>query len=529
MPTVRPNSSRFVLSWQQLAKVRPHKDMISVDEEDEYHADHQEVTINKLVFVRASTTSRPATTTTIRMADMITVTGTTELAVTAPTNSRMPVIEMSPHPSASAHTHNPPVAFATTTSNRPLDNQTASSFVLTSTESTLSPNSTRITISVTTAAATAATAASEHNKTRTQKPTNQQRRRHPTKVPAVRRPTPETSVIIALNAIVEQSRQSTVAPEPSTTVKPKYSAERDCGVRHITEASQDDYVSLQRRRHKRRRGARIVGGRDSQWGEFPWSVLIRETSLLGLFVKTKCGGVLIDPKWVLTAAHCQPGMFGSLSVVVGESELNMVASGGSGGTTTRPKAGSQQPQSLVRKVKRMIVHRDYNPNNFDNDIALLELEYPYQIEPHVTPICLPEKQESFEGQQALVAGWGKLSFGGPVPNVLQVAKLPVIGHKQCQEMYHNSGHMKIISDSFLCAGYANGGQDSCEGDSGGPLQVQRADGRWTLVGTVSHGIKCAEPNLPGIYIRTAAYLPWIKGVTYHQDTNKRYGYKRRHN
>lgn len=127
----------------------------------------------------------------------------------------------------------------------------------------------------------------------------------------------------------------------------------------------------------------------------------------------------------------------------------------------------------------------------------------------------------------MVAGWGKLSFGGPVPNVLQVARLPVIGNKQCQEMYHNSGHMKIISDSFLCAGYANGGHDSCEGDSGGPLQVQRNDSKWVLVGTVSHGIKCAEPNLPGIYIRTAAYLPWIKAVTYHQDNNKRYGHKSR--
>lgn len=133
-------------------------------------------------------------------------------------------------------------------------------------------------------------------------------------------------------------------------------------------------------------------------------------------------------------------------------------------------------------------------------------------------------EEEFVGQLAMVAGWGKLSFNGPVPNVLQVAKLPVIGNKQCQNMYHDSGHIKIISDSFVCAGYQMGGKDSCEGDSGGPLQVQRAqDSRWVLVGTVSHGIKCAEPNLPGIYIRTSAYLPWIKAVMFQQDYNKRYG------
>lgn len=283
------------------------------------------------------------------------------------------------------------------------------------------------------------------------------------------------------------------ANQVHSTPRP-YDARRDCGLRTI-EA----------------REARVVGGRDSHLGELPWSVLIRETSLMGFFVKTKCGGVLIDLKWVLTAAHCQPGMFGSLIVVVGEYDLGLARS-------------ERLRKPLVRKVKRMIIHRDYNPSNFDNDIALLELESPFQVQPHVVPICLPEKGDDFIGHQALVAGWGKLSFGGPVPSVLQVAKLPVIGNKQCQEMYHNSGHMKIISDSFVCAGYENGGQDSCEGDSGGPLQVQRAhDKRWVLVGTVSHGIKCAEPNLPGIYIRTAAYLPWIKAITYHQDHNKRYG------
>ena len=286
-----------------------------------------------------------------------------------------------------------------------------------------------------------------------------------------------------------------------TTPRP-YDARRDCGLRPMQREEPGEWAA---------RAGRVVGGRDSQLGEFPWSVLIRETSLLGFFVKTKCGGVLIELKWVLTAAHCQPGMFGSLLVVVGEFDLGQVRA-----------QRSQRP--IVRRVKRMIIHRDYNPANFDNDIALLELESPFQVQPHVVPICLPDKLDDFNGRQALVAGWGKLSFGGPVAQVLQVAKLPVIGNRQCQEMYQASGHSKLISDSFLCAGLERGGRDSCEGDSGGPLQVQRAsDQRWVLAGTVSHGIKCAEPNLPGIYIRTAAYLPWIRSIIYHQDQNRRYG------
>lgn len=290
-----------------------------------------------------------------------------------------------------------------------------------------------------------------------------------------------------------------------TTPKP-YDARRDCGTRTLS------------------REARIVGGRDSQLGELPWSVLIRETSLMGFLVKTKCGGVLIDLKWVLTAAHCKPGVLGSLIVVIGQNGISERFSTPHDSLPLSPI----KLKPVVRKVKRMIIHRDYNPSNFDNDIALLELESPFQLQPHVVPICLPEKNEDFIGQAAMVAGWGKLSFGGPVPNVLQIANLPVIGNKECQDMYHNSGHMKIISDSFVCAGYPNGGKDSCEGDSGGPLQVKRNDSKWVLVGTVSHGIKCAEPNLPGIYIRTAAYLPWIKAVMFQQDQNKRYGHRLRY-
>lgn len=162
----------------------------------------------------------------------------------------------------------------------------------------------------------------------------------------------------------------------------------------------------------------------------------------------------------------------------------------------------------------MVVHRDYNPETFENDIALLELESKFEVQPHVIPICLPEinSKEEYVGKIGHVAGWGKLSYGGPVPSILQVVKLPVIPNSQCQRMFLTAGHHKIIRNTFLCAGYNDGGKDSCEGDSGGPLMIQEENGRWTLIGTVSHGIKCAEPNLPGVYMRTSAYRPWIDSI-----------------
>ena len=228
-------------------------------------------------------------------------------------------------------------------------------------------------------------------------------------------------------------------------------------------------------------------------------VLIKEATWLGLFVKTKCGGVLIDHKWVLTAAHCQPGFLGSLVVIVGEYDLN---------------GDFEKLKPVAKQVRRMIVHRNYNPETFENDIALLELESKFEAQPHVIPICLPdsESKDDYIGKVAHVAGWGKLSYGGPVPSILQVVKLPIIPNTQCQKMFQKSGHRKVIRDTFICAGYNDGGKDSCEGDSGGPLMIQGEDARWSLIGTVSHGIKCAEPNLPGVYMKTSAYMPWIINV-----------------
>lgn len=86
-----------------------------------------------------------------------------------------------------------------------------------------------------------------------------------------------------------------------------------------------------------------------------------------------------------------------------------------------------------------------------------------------------------------------------------------MSNEECREMYLKSGYKKNIPPTALCAGYPEGGKDSCEGDSGGPLMV-RQDTTWVLAGIVSNGIKCAEPNLPGVYARVSEYLPWIDSV-----------------
>lgn len=119
--------------------------------------------------------------------------------------------------------------------------------------------------------------------------------------------------------------------------------------------------------------ARIVGGKGATFGEFPWQVLVRESTWLGLFTKNKCGGVLISNRYVLTAAHCQPGFLASLVAVFGEFDIS---------------GDLESKRPLSRNVKRVIVHRKYDAATFENDLALLELEHPVQFDSHISKLLI---------------------------------------------------------------------------------------------------------------------------------------------
>ncbi|CAG0887163.1 unnamed protein product [Cyprideis torosa] len=297
---------------------------------------------------------------------------------------------------------------------------------------------------------------------------------------------PKTTSSSTTTSTTTASTSSTTTHPPTTTSAPtpftskqQWDYRFHCGVRPIP------------------RQGRIVGGKRTKFGDWPWQVLVRESTWLGLFTKNKCGGVLVNDRYVITAAHCQPGFLASLTVVLGEHDLS----------------GNYEPMRTVeRAVKRVVVHRDYNAKTFENDISILELETPVEFLPHIVPICMPKEGEDFVGKKGYVSGWGRLKYGGSVPNILMNVEVPVMPNSKCQQMFYEAGHPKAIRESFMCAGYPEGQRDSCEGDSGGPLMIPREDGRWVLAGTVSHGIKCAWPNLPGIYMRMTYYKPWMEKV-----------------
>ncbi|XP_072742797.1 uncharacterized protein Flz isoform X2 [Anoplolepis gracilipes] len=339
----------------------------------------------------------------------------------------------------------------------------------------------------------------------TQKPSSEKPTR-PTKV-TTSRPKPATSQ----NITTKRPQATTKRPKPTrkpTTVLPSTTETIPPEDQNLISSSTSESSDAETNQPEFRtrcgirplvsRVGKIVGGKGAQFGEWPWQVLVREATWLGLFTKNKCGGVLITDKYVITAAHCQPGFLASLVAVFGEFDIS---------------GELESKRSITKNVRRVIVNRGYDPATFENDLALLELESPVQFDDHIVPICMPEDGIDFTGRMATVTGWGRLKYNGGVPSVLQEVQVPIMENAVCQEMFQTGGHSKLILESFLCAGYANGQKDSCEGDSGGPLVMERPDGRWFLVGTVSHGIKCASPYLPGVYMRTTYFKPWLHSIT----------------
>jgi len=240
----------------------------------------------------------------------------------------------------------------------------------------------------------------------------------------------------------------------------------------------------------------IIGGSSVSPGEYPWQVDLRT-----------CGGTIVDPLHVVTAAHC---VCRSDSMVRRGDVIGREIAVGNNNPLRNPK---KECGKQTRRITSFVVHESYcgkysgcgNQKAFENDIAVLTVDEPFQFNSYVQPACLPPKSYEYrQNADVFVSGFGvsdENSRSNKYPSRLQGVKLPLIETRKC---------FFTIPENMVCAGYEIGGKDSCQGDSGGPLVEFDQEEKATLIGVVSWGYGCADPGRPGVYAKVAYFADWLQ-------------------
>ncbi|MEU3980948.1 serine protease [Streptomyces sp. NPDC026672] len=216
----------------------------------------------------------------------------------------------------------------------------------------------------------------------------------------------------------------------------------------------------------------IVGGTTTTTTTYPFVMQITDASQ-----RQFCGGTLVTPTKVVTAAHCMVGeTTGSVRVVGGRTLLN-----GTNGTVSR--------------VSRIWINPSYTDATNGDDVAVLTLS---TAMPYTTASYVSSSQTSVyaAGTTARVLGWGTTSENGSSSNQLRTATVPIVSDSSCRSSYGSD----YVQSDMVCAGFASGGVDTCQGDSGGPLLIGGV-----LAGITSWGEGCAEAGFPGVYTRLTTF------------------------
>jgi trypsin len=230
----------------------------------------------------------------------------------------------------------------------------------------------------------------------------------------------------------------------------------------------------------------VVGGREADEGEWPWQVALLIDGTIS------CGGSLVAPDLVLTAAHCTED--------VDEADFEVVAG------TIDLRSGGQR-----RRVEAIDQHEGYDAAELENDLSLLELDRPFALGDDLALVSLASREESAlageDGHPAVVTGFGERSARGDTSDLLLEGEIDTVGDERCEALYREDGDT-VFGDSQVCAGRTRGHVDACFGDSGGPLVVPIDDG-WRQVGIVSWGSGCGVPDRPTVYTEVAAFADWL--------------------
>ncbi|MEU1513679.1 serine protease [Streptomyces sp. NPDC005811] len=231
----------------------------------------------------------------------------------------------------------------------------------------------------------------------------------------------------------------------------------------------------------------VLGGYPVEAAQSPWTVALSSRDRFGRMRSGQfCGGVVMDPTTVLTAAHCMaedvlgapPDRARDLKVITGRTDLY-----------------TDEGREIA--VRETWVNPAYDSGTNAGDFAVLTLAEPL---PRASAIALagPGDTAYRPGTEAVITGWGDTTGFGAYPRRLRASHVHVLADALCERAYPGSADGKYLSTSMVCAGDERGGRDACQGDSGGPLVAQ---GR--LIGLVSWGSGCGRPESPGVYTRVS--------------------------
>lgn len=216
---------------------------------------------------------------------------------------------------------------------------------------------------------------------------------------------------------------------------------------------------------------RVVGGERVSIADHPWVVYLTDASGYQF-----CGGTLVAPQKVVTAAHCVAGRTTrNTRVVVGRED-------------------KKSQEGVVSRLGGIWVHPDYVAADRGADIAVVTLRDRVSYRP-LAPAGPDDRRLYAAGTPGRVLGWGRTSEQGSVSQYLMAATVPVVSDADCSAAY-----FQFDERHMTCAGYPEGGVDTCQGDSGGPLVAGDR-----LIGITSWGEGCARRGKFGVYTKVVEY------------------------
>ncbi|XP_049884268.1 venom protease-like [Pectinophora gossypiella] len=249
----------------------------------------------------------------------------------------------------------------------------------------------------------------------------------------------------------------------------------------------------------------IVGGEKASLGEFPHMAAIGWSN--DESYQFNCGGSLISPRFVLTAGHCirDPRQQNPEPVVVRLADQNI------------DPTVDDRANPVDVPIKRIHKHPEYQPPKRYNDIALLELATDVDFEANIRPACLWTQPGFGAFDRGIATGWGVNDTRTKTTSKdLQKVSLSLLENDYCGTLLPTNRNWAGFRPTQLCAGELRGGKDTCQGDSGSPLQVASKDNQciFYIIGITSFGGECARSGQPSIYTRVSSYLDWIEGVVW---------------